>query len=1180
MLKPSLLRSRASLLASVALFALPATAQAQSITGPMDPSAAVNEAHNAPVSFGPSSTTATANTQPAPNTFNYGISIDDLVNTPNITINNNHTPSDAYDPTKITGVGQIITDAGGGYIGTCTGTLINPRTVIFAAHCVNDRPATDYGANSGGVGIGIGFETNIRRNAQGETDELVEWLLDGPNQFKSNTQQHFYNALQVYWNPNSTAPSSCTAPGSCFLEADIAMAALDTPAVGVPTWAMLFSPLPAPESIDPANGTGYHVTVSGYGAYGTGTTGAASNGNFRRRIAENMLGALTSFNLRDLFLFGSADNPGNPQAVYFLDFDDPNRSNPFDFNGFRDNALPNEGLTGPGDSGGPLILDQAFSKQVILGVLSGGSRFFAQQPGGSYGAQSFYQPLFLYWDWIAANNPYRYATAKAGDSNWEDATHWLTELDPNYQIILNGALANGIPTNTGAGLGEVPEFGELCYQSGPYNECYDIAAGEWRIDVPNDPAAGSGSGTTQAAARANESNKDNSPARNGLNRDDVVNSPHAPVPGYSDDEVPGPTLANGLPGATNFVPDNFDGVRETGQAARFYNVTLRNAGNTTLSSNVEIDNFAILGAQSKLTVASSGSLRSLMEINQLTGSVHVDGTIGSVGDYFLMSGLLSGKGRVNSPYLTSVMGSIAPGTIGTIGTLTLSGNATLASGSTLLIDLGPNATSDLLAVVAGAEADSGKADIGGRVLFSPLAGTTIRYGDLYTILTATGGVTGTFDQPASLSAILTPTFLYNANSVQVRIAAGSYANVVENTPVQNAYAGLLDRNRATNYVGLYDLYGFLDLQDAATIRSTLESWAPRNETLARSMGTVAVENMNRFYAGRIASMDLRDGFDGSVAMIGKPIQLAYNNWSNVGLNSSALVASDAQEAILPQAKLADGTRGFIAGGYLDGHGQSMVTAIPYGNKDNFDGWYVAGGIETEVGDASALGFGLSYTKAKGTTGGIAQSARGELFQGTLYGKTRSASNIVLDAQLSAGLFSVKTHRVATMGNTAYDLRSKDNMLALSAELGLAKMFGNEALEFGPRVAVRASTIGYTPTIEKGGPMALYYDRDDHGSIQGLAGLLLSGSGKFRPYASAYYVHDFKDKPAAFGANFVGGVGPNAIFALNGRDNDWGELALGVTFGGDKIEFSLGADTTIFRKDVSNQAYRGSVTFRF
>ncbi len=29
-----------------------------------------------------------------------------------------------------------------------------------------------------------------------------------------------------------------------------------------------------------------------------------------------------------------------------------------------------------------------------------------------------------------------------------------------------------------------------------------------------------------------------------------------------------------------------------------------------------------------------------------------------------------------------------------------------------------------------------------------------------------------------------------------------------------------------------------------------------------------------------------------------------------------------------------------------------------------------------------------------------------------------------------------------------------------------------------------------------------------------------------------------------------------------------------------IDLSIGADTTIGRKDVSNQSYRGSVTFRF
>lgn len=102
-----------------------------------------------------------------------------------------------------------------------------------------------------------------------------------------------------------------------------------------------------------------------------------------------------------------------PQNLYQLDFDDPRRgtaaASPYDFNLFRDAPLPKEGTTAGGDSGGPLILDQTFARKVVIGVLSGGSRFFGPQPFSTYGTSSFYQPLYLFWDYIAAKNPYRYA---------------------------------------------------------------------------------------------------------------------------------------------------------------------------------------------------------------------------------------------------------------------------------------------------------------------------------------------------------------------------------------------------------------------------------------------------------------------------------------------------------------------------------------------------------------------------------------------------------------------------------------------------------------------------------------------------------------------------------------------------------------------------------------------------
>lgn len=286
-----------------------------------------------------------------------GPTIQQITPEPEILIANPGTPTTARDPVNITGIGQMVVDAGGGSVGLCTGTLINPRTVLFAAHCVNTRAATAYGANSGGTAIGFGFETNTRANAAGQTDELVRWLLGGAGgagRYQTNTAQAFYNSNWLNYNPLSLEPAS-----RGFLYGDVAIAALDTPAANIPTWALLFSPLTNTGTIG-ASGTGYDVGIVGYGQNGTGQTGAAGS-DFRRRSAENILGALTDLQTFEGFLFGGVPN-GLTQNLYFLDFDDPRRgmtgASPFDFNAFRDNARTNpngaslEGITSQGDSGG------------------------------------------------------------------------------------------------------------------------------------------------------------------------------------------------------------------------------------------------------------------------------------------------------------------------------------------------------------------------------------------------------------------------------------------------------------------------------------------------------------------------------------------------------------------------------------------------------------------------------------------------------------------------------------------------------------------------------------------------------------------------------------------------------------------------------------------------------------
>ncbi|MCJ1883100.1 hypothetical protein LNY03_28735, partial [Pseudomonas nitroreducens] len=91
----------------------------------------------------------------------------------------------------------------------------------------------------------------------------------------------------------------------------------------------------------------------------------------------------------------------------------------------------------------------------------------------------------------------------------------------------------------------------------------------------------------------------------------------------------------------------------------------------------------------------------------------------SPGDYLILSGLLTGTGTVNAPFTTSVMGSFAPGTATTVGTMTFNGNLVMSSGSGYLVDLGASGTSDRI-VVAGA---GNQANVGGTLQLSYSAAT-------------------------------------------------------------------------------------------------------------------------------------------------------------------------------------------------------------------------------------------------------------------------------------------------------------------------------------------------------------------------------------------------------------------------------------------------------------------------
>ncbi|NBB26142.1 autotransporter domain-containing protein [Porphyrobacter sp. SLTP] len=1022
--------------------------------------------------------------------------------------NEDKTPADIVDNAdEYRGVGMFF--RADGFV--CTGSLINPRTVLFAAHCVNDIPEEQY--NVDGVSAAWSFNVNALPGFQ-------NWFA---NNFASNPDLAVFNVNRIVWNARSTQDAF----GLGFIEADVALASLDTPAVGIPTWALLFSTLPAPATSDPARGTGYRVNIVGYGATGNAVQGAVLGIDWRRRAAENMLGGFFSLDDRDDIVFGPS-TPTFPQNLYQIDFDSQDRDFPRDFNVYRDDALPNEGITAGGDSGGPLILDAAnnalSNEDLVIGVLSGGSRFFgASQPFSSLGTPSFYQPLSLHWQYIIANNPYRYVAAKAGNGNWEDDDHWVTQLDPMYRVInAQGQVVNGLPTTPELGPdGTGGDFGAVCRVSGdPDDLCTDLATGE--------PFAATGT-------------------------------------------LPAPTLANGLPGASGFPPNNVDAVTTSAVRIdpRYYDVTLSQDGTTSLSSDVTIDRLTVRG-NAGLTVNAAGDLTALIDINQFGGRVNVNGGIASVGDYTLFAGMLEGTGTITAPFLTSVTGVLSPGSMGTIGTLTIDGNLVMSSGAQFNVDLGPGAASDRLAV-------TGIANVGGIVnIDSAVNGQVNGHGERYTIVTGTGGVTGTFT-PRSLSAIISQRFIYQPNAVLMEFSTASYTTVIDGKdPVQAGYAQLFDQNR-TN-ASLASLYG-LDFASVGTIRSTFTGLAPVNEQAVRSLAAQSLNLLQNVNAARQREAD-KSRAGGKVAVTGRPLDLAQMNLAAVGqpLGGALMAMQDGGDTTEEtETSLPENVGLFLSGGYVSANADSLPG---FTQQTDLSGYFIAGGIEFYPGDNTMVGLSGTYTALEADVP-LGQRVDGETYAASLNLRHAVEGGPVIDGQFSMGSMGFDTRRSVPFLGATQMLESSSDDLLVSGALGISYDLKSSIGTVSPRIEGRIARVSLGTVRETGGSVGLAVARERFESKQARFGFDYEKRGKgVAVNANAQLVWEFEDGPQLLAANFASGIGPNADFVHDTADHTWGEVGISATVGRGPLQLTVGADTTIGRDNADAQLFRGTATYRF
>ena len=153
------------------------------------------------------------------------------------------------------------------------------------------------------------------------------------------------------------------------------------------------------------------------------------------------------------------------------------------------------------------------------------------------------------------------------------------------------------------------------------------------------------------------------------------------------------------------------------------------------------------------------------------------------------SGRLSGTGTITGIVNNLTGGIVAPGN--SIGTLSVVGSYTQAPGSFYQVETNSAGQADLINV-SGAP---GTATINGGTVTLTAATGVYAPSTTYTILTATGGVTGTYASANSLFPFLRPSLSYDANNVYLTLKPGGFAAGAQ-TSNQSGVGRVLDQSVA------------------------------------------------------------------------------------------------------------------------------------------------------------------------------------------------------------------------------------------------------------------------------------------------------------------------------------------------------------------------------------------------
>lgn len=555
------------------------------------------------------------------------------------------------------------------------------------------------------------------------------------------------------------------------------------------------------------------------------------------------------------------------------------------------------------------------------------------------------------------------------------------------------------------------------------------------------------------------------------------------------------------------------------------------------------------------------------------GTLQIDGSLASANLTIASGGTLSGTGKIGDPTIQKG-GTLAPGNAANpYGTLTMGGPLTIRGGSTYRVNIAADGRNSKTNVVAGA-GTNGTAQIrGGAVKVQAAFGNYVA--TRYTILTATGGVTGTFKSVSTNLAFLLPTLAYDPNNVYLDVTRLSFTTGAR-TRNQAAIGLALDAGNTRNNGGANAIL--------AAFNQLTSAEAPGAFDAVSGEGILATQNL-AYRASALFTSAIGDATLGAGA--GNSLTLTE---AQPGFTALATPQPHVRE-------LADPPSG------------APPPAPPAFARRTWRAWASGyGGVETLRGDATGAGSAQQNDTLYGGQLGVDY----QLLSNDLVGVALGGSNgdFTVPTRQTSGTTTgghVALYNLATFGafygfstTTFSYFTNKTTRVAggfggLASETERGTFDSHEFrshLEFGRRVETALGTItpfvalelaqlranGFSETSLTGpGLLRLNLSAQSQASVPAFVGARYSsviplGTLTLRPVVEAAWVHEFAPQRTQIGQMIDL---PGSTFLIEGARPAWNSVK--VKGGG---ELALGPNTALFASfdgEFSNAAqfYAGS-----